>query len=135
MITDELKGKIATIVKGRLMSIETLAWNRQYDWSQREHIITEHLGYIIKDIIPILPNADAAYEKGKTESELKFNPDYLDFQKGVGVGRMMERVKISTDLISRADAGLDALPKVYSEFWKGYWQGRKEAGQSLKESK
>jgi len=79
--------------------------------------------------------ADAAFEKGKTESELKFNPDYLDFQKGVGVGRMMERVKISTDLISRADAGLDALPKVYSEFWKGYWQGRKEAGQSLKESK
>ena len=67
MLTDELKGKIATIVKGRLMSIETLAWNRQYDWSQREHIITEHLGYIIKDIIPILPNADAAYKKALKE--------------------------------------------------------------------
>ena len=93
MITDELKGKIATIVKGRLMSIETLAWNRQYDWSQREHIITEHLGYIIKDIIPILPNADAAYEKGKTEERERIL-QYLGNDRGWGLVRKLGALKL-----------------------------------------
>ncbi len=32
---------------------------------------------------------NAGYEKAKKEFELQFNPDYLDFQKGVEVGRKL----------------------------------------------
>jgi len=48
--------------------------------------------------------------------------------------RKDERERIGTDLINRADVGLEALPKVFpSEWWIGYWQGRKEAGETLKQ--
>ena len=34
----------------------------------------------------------AGYEQAKKEFELKFNPDYLDFQKGVESGRIAGRI-------------------------------------------
>ena len=49
---------LTEIIEGRLSSIESLAWNRNYDWSQKDRIIREHLNYILKDIeskfIPII---------------------------------------------------------------------------------
>lgn len=48
--TEQDKELLKSIIEGRLSSIESLAWNQQYDWSQKDDIIEKHLNYILKDI-------------------------------------------------------------------------------------
>ena len=46
--------KIAAEIKGRLGSIEILAWGHLYDWSQKDKMVSEHLDCIMKAIKPLI---------------------------------------------------------------------------------
>lgn len=54
--------------------------------------------------------------------------------KGILYGKKVARAqakKIAGSMISRANAGLDALPKDTEPYWEGYWKGLKDYGQEL----
>lgn len=66
--TEKLREKIDKAVKGRLMSLEGLAWNRQYDWSEKDKVIREHLGYIRKDLLALIPDTEELGKRIKKQA-------------------------------------------------------------------
>lgn len=53
MTDEQLERALDNIVRGRLKSIETLAWGHLYDWSMKDKTIREHLEYIRKDLLTL----------------------------------------------------------------------------------
>jgi hypothetical protein len=53
-VNEKLREEIDRIVRGRIASIETLAWGHLYDWTVKDRIIDEHTECISRDITALL---------------------------------------------------------------------------------
>jgi len=55
-------------------------------------------------------------------------------QQGIEKGMYLiyiSKKKVLESMISRANAGLDALDESSAPYWKGYWKGLKDYGQAF----
>jgi len=55
----------------------------------------------------------------------------ISFKAGEQQGIEKGKKKVLESMISRANAGLDALDESSAPYWKGYWKGLKDYGQAF----